>query len=87
VTTSRRVSWIAACQAGSARDTADSSAGVSASWQERREIRDDTYEAFLSLASAIIWWRHLRNLSPCQDLQEHPEPGGYLAGAYVKSLN
>jgi hypothetical protein len=51
--------------AGSARDTADSPAGVSASREERREIRDDIHEAFLSLASAIIWWRRLRNLSLC----------------------
>ena len=30
-----------------------------------REIRDDIHEAFLSLASAIICWRRLRNLSLC----------------------
>ena len=36
VTASPRISWIAACQAGSARDTADSPAGVSASRDERR---------------------------------------------------
>ena len=39
--------------------------GVSASREERREIRDDIYEAFVSLASAIICWRRLRNLSLC----------------------
>ena len=30
-----------------------------------REIRDDIHEAFLSLASAIMCWRRLRNLSLC----------------------
>jgi len=65
VTASPRISWIAACQAGSARDTADSPAGVSASREERREIRDDIHEAFLTVASAIICWRRLRNLSLC----------------------
>jgi transposase len=34
----------------------------------RWEIRDDIHEAFLSLACAIICWRRLRHLSPCQDL-------------------
>jgi hypothetical protein len=29
------------------------------------EIRDDIHEAFLSLASAIICWRRLTNLSLC----------------------
>ena len=65
LTASPRISWIAACQAGSARDTADSPAGVSASREERREIRDDIHEAFLTVASAIICWRRLRNLSLC----------------------
>jgi transposase len=31
----------------------------------RWEIRDDIHEAFLSLASAIICWRRLQNLSLC----------------------
>jgi hypothetical protein len=48
---------------GLCRDTADSPAGVSASREERREIRDDIHEAFLTLA--IICWRPLRNLSLC----------------------
>ena len=33
----------------------------------RWEIRDDIHEAFLSLACAIICWRRLRNLPPCQE--------------------
>jgi len=33
--------------------------------EERREIRDDIHEAFLSRASAIICWRRQRNLSLC----------------------
>jgi len=33
----------------------------------RWEIRDDIHEAFLSLACAIICWRRLQNLPPCQD--------------------
>jgi hypothetical protein len=34
----------------------------------RWEIRDDIHEALLSLASSIICWRRLTNLSLCQDL-------------------
>ena len=34
----------------------------------RWEIRDDSHEAFLSLACAIICWRRLRNLPAGQDL-------------------
>jgi hypothetical protein len=34
----------------------------------RWEIRDDIHEAFLSLACAVICWRRLRNLPPCQEL-------------------
>jgi hypothetical protein len=34
----------------------------------RWEIRDDIHEAFLSLACAIICWRHLIKLSVCQKL-------------------
>jgi hypothetical protein len=33
-----------------------------------RFARGDIYEAFLTLACAIICWRRLRNLSLCQDL-------------------